>query len=285
MPVDPPRPKPPPLTALRAFEAAARLGGFARAAEELAVSPGAVSQHIRTLEDWAGVTLFIRNAQGVRLTAAGARVLPLVSEAFDGLGQAAQTLRAAAGDVLSIAALPSFAQLWLSPRLPRLRAALPGVTISVTALERPPNLLREPFSLALFPGAQGQYLAQDALFPVCTPELARRLHRTEDLLSVPCLGDTIWTEDWPLWLQRAGGPAQVSGPGFSLYALALAEALNGAGVLMGRKLLVAPHLQSGALVRPFPLAVPLPDPLRALTPPEPLPGPVRRLLDLLREDL
>ena len=83
MSVSPPRPKGPPLNALRAFEAAARLGGFALAAEELSVTPGAVSQHIRALEDWAGVALFERRAQGVRLTPEGAALAPRFARAFD----------------------------------------------------------------------------------------------------------------------------------------------------------------------------------------------------------
>ena len=93
MPVNPPRPKPPPLSALRAFEAAARLGGFARAADELCVTPGAISQQIKALEEWAGAPLFMRHAQGISLTPVADRVLPLVGKAFDALGQSAQILQ------------------------------------------------------------------------------------------------------------------------------------------------------------------------------------------------
>ena len=93
MAVAPPRPKPPPLNALRAFEAAARLGGFSAAAQELCVTQGAIAQQIKHLEDWAGATLFVRHARGVRLSAAGKAVLPRLGEAFDALGDVTQTLR------------------------------------------------------------------------------------------------------------------------------------------------------------------------------------------------
>ena len=119
MTVSPPRPKGPPLNALRAFEAAARRGSFSAAADELCVTPGAVAQQVKSLEAWAGARLFLRHAQGVELTALGLDVLPGFVAAFDRLGEAAQALRSqAAPDTIGIAALPSIAQLWLSPRLP-----------------------------------------------------------------------------------------------------------------------------------------------------------------------
>ena len=178
MSVNPPRPKGPPLNALRAFEAAARLGGFANAAEELCVSPGAISQHIKTLEDWLGAPLFTRRSQGVKLSEFGASVAPSLYAAFDAMGEAVHQMRAlSAHQTVHIAALPSVAQLWLSPRLPAIRAALPEVSISVSALETPPNLAREMFDLSLFlrapTGAPHEViLADDLIYPVCTPALA-----------------------------------------------------------------------------------------------------------------
>ena len=271
MPVDPPRPKSPPLTALRAFEAAGRLGGFARAAEELSVTPGAISQQIRLLEDWAGLQLFRRVAQGVELTDAGDRVLDDVSRAFDALGQAAQGLRAEAGTRVHIAALPAIATLWLAPRLPELRAALPGCEVSVTALETPPNLLRDPFTLSLFYGSAdaGVALERDRVFPVCAPALAARLKGVADLTRIACLSDAFWPDDWPAWL-RTVAPGQdllPRGPVFSLYALAVAEAEAGAGVLMGHAALVSEAMQAGRLVRALPGEVTLDRWLVARLPP------------------
>jgi LysR family glycine cleavage system transcriptional activator len=258
MPVSPDRPKGPPLNALRAFEAAARLGGFLAAAEELGVTPGAVSQHIKTLEAWAGTPLFERRAQGVRLTAHGAEVAQTFTEAFDHMGAAVRALRGgAARPAIAIAALPGVAQLWLAPRMPAIRTALPDVEISVTALEQRPNLRREMFDLSLFLDrstgtAQETVLMCDRLLPVCSPDIAAELRTPGDLLRHRWLVDTAWQGDWRDWLQaRAPGLIRPLGPAYSLYALALAEAEAGAGVLIGHQVLVGDRIASGRLAAPF----------------------------------
>lgn len=266
MPVAPPRPKALPLNALRAFEAAARLGGFAAAGDELGVSPGAVTAHVKTLEDSLGAPLFERHARGVRLTALGRRALPEFTVAFDHLGLAVQTLRAeAAPRVVHIATLPAIAQLWLSPRLPAIRAAAPEITISITAMEQPPDLKRAPFDLNLFFEARGRgrVIAEDEIFPVCAPAIAARLQEPADLLDVACLTDSAWSDDWQRWAGVAMPDREFTprGPVFSLYALAVQEAVNGAGVLIGHRPLVAAELASGALVAPFAQKVSLEQPL------------------------
>lgn len=256
MSVAPPRPKTLPLNALRAFEAAARLGGFAAAADELGVTAGAVTAHVKALEENLGAPLFERHARGVRLTVLGQTSLPEFTAAFDQLGLAVQGLRAeAAPRTVHIATLPAIAQLWLSPRLPAIRAAAPQITISITAMEEPPNLKRTPYDLSLFyqtPG-EGRALGPDTIFPVCAPILAARLHHPADLAHVACLTDSTWADDWQLWADIAmpGQGFMPKGPAFSLYALAVEEAVNGAGVLIGHGALVAGHLATGALVAPF----------------------------------
>ena len=264
MSVSPPRPKGPPLNALRAFEAAARLGGFANAAEELCVTPGAISQHIRALEDWIGADLFERRSQGVRLTALGAEALPGFATAFDAMGAAVHGLRnAARHGTLHIAALPSVAQLWLSPRLPAVRAALPDLRVSVSAIETPPNLARDLFDLSLFvrppTGARGErVLAQDMILPVCAPEVATRLRGPADLAGETLLHDALWPGDWALWARSvlSGTRLPTNGPRYSLYAIALEEARHGAGVLMGHQSLVQSALEDGSLIAPFAAPVP-----------------------------
>jgi len=266
MPVSPPFPRLPSLNALRAFEAAARLGGFAQAAAELQVTPGAVAAQIKVLEEDIGAELFARHAKGVRLTALGERALPSFVSAFDALTGAVRDLRneAAPGKV-HIAALPAIAQLWLAPRLPKLRARLPQVDISVTATEAPPNLKRVPFDLCLFydttDAAGKATIASDALLPVCASQVAAGLRNPHDLVGAVCLSDTAWADDWNLWVSGAFPEIDLvpKGPVFSLYALAVEEALNGAGVLMAHKALVEDHLRSGALVSPFPVEVALPE--------------------------
>jgi LysR family glycine cleavage system transcriptional activator len=263
VPVAPPRPKGPPLNALRAFEAAARLGSFSAAAEELFVTAGAIAQHVKSLEEWAGAPLFERRAQGVRLTGAGAAVLPEFTAAFDRMGEAVRALKSqAAPQRLNIAALPSIAQLWLSPRLPAIRAALPEVSISVTAMEQPPNAKRELFDLSLFylpeeEAGDGIVLARDVIFPVATPEIAAKLAGPEDLETFSCLEDVTWQADWALWQESAGvtGIGIRRGRAFSLYALAVEEARNGAGIVMGHEALVRSDLETGRLKAPFDLKV------------------------------
>jgi LysR family glycine cleavage system transcriptional activator len=270
MPVKPPRARLPSLNALRAFEAAARCGSFAKAAEELGVTAGAVTQQVRQLEAWLGFALFRRLPQGVELSAAAREALPKLSRGFDVLGQAIQELRAShEGRTITLAALPCIAQLWLSPRLGRLQEAFPGLQVSVSAMEQPPDPRRDPHDLALFyracEASTGEVLAlpPDTLFPVCAPALAKRLADPAELRGVQLLHDAVWRYDWARWL----GFAKVSGvdPGrgasFSLYSLALDAALSGTGVLMGRASLVAPHLRDGRLAAPFRVHMPTGDAL------------------------
>lgn len=249
-----------PLNALRAFEAAARTGAFTLAAAELGVTPGAVTAHVKALEERLGAPLFERQARGVRLTALGLAAVEELTGAFDALAGAEARLRALAlPQEVHIATLPAIAQLWLSPRLPALRAAAPEISVSITALEAPPNLKRSLHDLSLFPADRGgRLVARDELFPVCAPGLAARMTKVEDLGSVPCLSDTVWDRDWEIWLQAVGAELAVRGPVFSLYALAVEEAVNGAGVLMGHGPLVAAHLERGALIAPFRQRVTLP---------------------------
>ena len=259
MPVSPPRPKGPPLNALRAFEAAARLGGFAAAAQELCVTPAAVAQQIKVLEEWAGDHLFVRRSQGVQLSALGQHVISDFSTAFDRLGEATLALRLRAmPKSVRIAALPSVAQLWLSPRLPTVRSATPDLTVSVTALETPPNLKREHFDMAIFyedlpVSAHSVVLCQDIIYPVCTPAMAAELKRASDLADVHFVHDEAWRDDWEVWLASAAPKLTVAteGASFSLYALAVEETKNGVGVLIGHDALVRSLVERGTLAVPF----------------------------------
>lgn len=274
MPVKPPRPRLPSLNALRAFEAAARLESFAKAAEEIGVTAGAVTQQIRQLEATLGFAVFRRLPQGVALTDAAREALPRLTRGFDMLGQAVQGLREAQPNrPLAIAALPCIAQLWLSPRLPALQAAFPDLQISITAMEEPPDPQRDPYDLSLFyresvPDSGGVQLDADAILPVCTPSLAAKLVTPADLATQTLLHDAVWRSDWAHWLGFAAPGAKVDpnrGPTFSLYSLALDACQSGSGVLMGRMSLVGSHLAKGTLIAPFPQAMPTPDRLTLAT--------------------
>lgn len=264
MPVTPMRPKGPHLNCLRAFEAAARLGGFALAADELGVTPGAISQHIRTLEDWAGLKLFERRSHGVRLTVEGGGLLPLFTKAFDAVGDAVRAVRDVSPDrLITIAALPGIAQLWLQPRLAKIREALPDVNLSVVVIEAPPNLSRDLFDLSLYmrPPHEcptGMVIARDTLTPMCAPALAAKLTRASDLARANLLHDEAWSDDWASWAAANDVPLSNidKGPRFSLYAMAVEEAKAGAGVVMGHTALLASVLNAGTLVAPWAAQVP-----------------------------
>ena len=244
------------------------MGGFNNAAEELCVTAGAISQHIKTLEDWAGAKLFERRSQGVVLTDIGEGVVEEFSNAFDALSDAVRLLRnKTTASPINIAALPSIAQLWLSPRLPVIRSAFPHINISITALENPPNLNREMFDLSLFferPSKQSSnksskessnefILEEDKILPVCSPEIAKRLKTPSDLVNETCLFDVLWPNDWSNWLNKAAPDITISknGPSYSLFSIAVEETKNGAGVLIGHQSLLEASLKSGDLVAPF----------------------------------
>lgn len=291
MAVDPPRPPLPPLNALRAFEAAARLGGFAAAASELNVTPGAIAQQVRKLEEWLGAPVFRRTAHGVVLPDHGRRVAAQIARCLDELGGSVRALKAAAGPrPVHLAASPAIAQLWLRPRLAALTEALQGAAISVTALETAPDLDREMFDAALFFVEAGEALAgrglvaieADVITPVCAPDLAARLASPADLAGATLLHDATWRRDWAHWLQAAGGPVWLAeaGPAYSLYSMGVEAALAGEGILIGHLPLLHAPLADGRLVRPFERDIRL-NRVLALLLPEPAGAETARLAALL----
>lgn len=242
MTAQPPRPKLPPLAALRAFEASGRLGGFAAAATELGVTPAAVTAHLKTLESALGVTLFERRHRGVGLTALGEQVLPAFSQAFRALESAVQTLESQARpDRVRIAAPADLAQLWLSPRLAALRAL--GLEVSVLPLTDPLGARGlADLSVTLSEGGDAPLVAVAApgvaagLTPATLP-LAPRL-----VLAGPA-------GDWNRWAASAGvPPPRARGAVHADAALALEEAANGAGVLVILRPLAEAALRAGRLV-------------------------------------
>ena len=190
------------------------------------------------------------------LTGLGQVVLPEFVAAFDAVSRASQALRAqSAPNRINLATLPGIAQLLLAQWLPVIRDRLPDVQISVTAMETVPNLAREPFDLTLFFGRDGEMLfGPDFLLPVCRPELAQDIVSAYDLMRVPHLSDQFWPSDWRDWFARVYPEMEYSGrgPRHSLYAMAVADAVSGGGVLMGHLSLVHPLLVRGDLVPALP---------------------------------
>ncbi len=260
----------PPLNALRAFEAAARHLSFVKAADELAVTPGAVSHQVRLLEDYLDVQLFRRQTRGIRITEAGQDALPLISEAFDVLGRAGDRLAAhRTAGTLVVSVAPTFAAKWLVPRIEDFHEQHPDIDVRIDAAKRVVDFAREDVDVAIrfgagdFPGLTAWPLFQqaDEIFPVCAPHLlsaAQPLREPNDLAGQVLLhadwvtSGTTWP-NWPAWLEAAGAGHLdcTRGPRFTTWALAIQAARQGQGVALGSKLLVGDELASGELVKPF----------------------------------
>lgn len=267
----------PPLNAVRAFEAAARHESFHAAADELAVTPGAVAQHVKSLEAWLRLPLFRRlPSRGVVLTQAGQRYAAAVSGLLDDLAEA--TRRLVAQDnvhVLTVSTIHSFAAQWLIPRLASFRKEEPGLDVRVVASNSLTDFDREEVDLAIRYGRGGYHdltaelLLEESYFPVCSPALMREgphpLREPADLAY-----HTLLHEDagallpsvvgWSEWLAAAGvtGVDPRRGPRFTHTFLALQAAAGGQGVAMATSVLIGDDLDNGRLVRPFGPDVPSP---------------------------
>lgn len=263
----PPRADQAPLNALRAFEAAGRHGSFLRAAEELCVTPGAIAQQIKKLENWAGVELFERHPQGVTLTPLARRLIPELQAGFEALGSVSKSLRhGGARAEVRIASLPAIAQLWLGPRLSELQRSIPDADLAIHALDTPPLLERGDFDLAIYPADMlaaphrpDDVLTKNTLVPVAAPKIADRVRHPEDLRDATLIHDLAWRGDWAAWLTAHGidHAAPERGPTHSLYSMAVERCIAGDGILIGHTALIGQHLESGALKAIFPdLSVP-----------------------------
>lgn len=246
----------PPLTALRAFEAAGRLGGFAPAAQELGVTPGAVTAHLKTLESLLGAALFERHHKGVTLTELGARVLPDFTAAFGALTAAVRQLETeAAPDIVRIATTPDLALLWLSPRLPALRAQ--GVRIVPVMA---PNAMavagRADLGVFVETVAEGD---GNPLVAVAAPGFVPSGASPRGIRADQCLrltGAMSAEDDWAAWLSAAGFGLEPGGAVHEQTALALEEAAHGAGILVILLPLAEGALKAGRLVEPFAIRAP-----------------------------
>jgi DNA-binding transcriptional LysR family regulator len=208
----------PPLPSLRLFEAAARHESFRKAAEELGLTASAVSHGIDSLEKWLGVELFRRRPRGVTLTQAGRHLLPYVAEGLSMIALGAQRLpgrRAERRVVLSVA--PTFAQLFLVPRLPRFRALHPGIRISIDTSHRQALFPMEGVDLSIrmgkgaWPGVKSDLMFRDRLVPVASPAYLASTSRdgTIDWRKATYLRVTTFEYDWTAWIEGAAADIEV----------------------------------------------------------------------------
>ena len=253
--------------ALLAFEAAARLGSFARAAEALNVSQSAISHRVRELEAQLSTGLFLRVSDGLALTDAGRRYLPHVREAITNLRAGAEALGSARTDTsLTVSVSPNFASKWLVPRLGRFIEAHPDIDLRISAAMSHVDLGTDDVDVAVRHG-DGDWdyldvtrLCVESLFPVCSPSLLddRRLPwAPTELTRLPLLHDRA-RDDWRHWLGLFDvDHGQLDrGPVFSDASLAIDAAVAGQGVALARSALVALDLAGGRLVRPCTETVP-----------------------------
>jgi LysR family transcriptional regulator, glycine cleavage system transcriptional activator len=262
-----PRRSLPPLNAVRAFEAAARLGSFKDAAAELGVTHGAVSQQIRLLEEWLGPpSLFRRSVRRVVLTPAGAATLAEFGPALDRIAAAVQQHRERRGDppavLLRVNALATFSLRWLLPRMSRFRAEHPDIEVRLATSNDTVDALPEPFDVVIrggpdtFHGFASRVLLSERRLPVCSPSLLVQLPLREvtDLSAHTLLHVTSMPRLWRDWLTEAGQPAldPAASLTFDHFYLTLQAALDGLGVAMGPTALIADDLAAGRLATPFP---------------------------------
>lgn len=257
-----------PLNALRAFESASRHLNFSRTADELSVTPGAVSQQIRLLEEIIGGPLFKREARGLQLTELGRAAVPLLREGFERLMDASAILREPPQNrTVALSVAPSFASKWLMPRMDDFHAAHPDIEVWISADMEPVALDKGKVDLAIrygpgeYPGHRVERLMSETVVPVCAPSLLEGPHpiRTAaDLARHTLLHDMsddgdASRPDWAMWLKarHASHADARRGSRFDQSSLLIEAAAAGRGVALAKRSLAQADLASGRLVAPF----------------------------------
>ena len=247
----------PPLNSLRLFEASARLLSFKNAAEELLLTPSAVSHGIQSLEEWLGAALFLRTTKGLVLSEAGNAYFPIVQQALDLLANgSAKIASPASRGQLAISAAPTFAARWLLPRLHRFRELHPEIRAIIDTAHERTELSDVGVDLAIrmgrgnWQGMIADKLLTEDMIPVCSPAIHERVRGLSDIEQAPLIHVTSVSEDWAAWARQTGRPAPDPARGlqFDTIQMAFEAACQGLGVAMGRKPLVDSELASGKLV-------------------------------------
>jgi LysR family transcriptional regulator, glycine cleavage system transcriptional activator len=254
----------PPLSAIRAFEAAARHESFTKAAAELGMTQAAVSYQVKLLEDRVGAPLFLRQARRVVLSEAGKRLAPPVAEAFHRLHGAFAAMRETAEGVLAVTAVHTFATNWLVPRMGAFQVAHPDIAVRLEVSSRNVDFGREDFDVGIrggrgsWPGLKSHLLLPYRFTPLCSPDLLARygpLDGPADLARVPRLfAHDDW---WECWFQAAGipalPPAVPSTLAVEVQSMLGTAAASGQGVAMLMPAFFAADLAAGRLIQPFDL--------------------------------
>lgn len=250
----------PPLTALQAFEAAARHLSFKHAAVELSLTPTAISHQVRRLEEHLGVRLFVRGTRRVDLTAAGQGLYPALRQGFDAMAGAVELIldRERPRSVV-LSTTMAFAARWLLPRLAGFAEARPDIALQLHTSDQPVDLHAGVAQLAVrygsgpVAGLRSVHLLTSRFAPVCAPGLPVRSRK--DLAAVPLIGFRWFrrdarTPDWPLWFERAGMAPLARQLEFSDEVNAIQAAVAGQGVALVNLAMVADELATGILIQP-----------------------------------
>lgn len=246
------------LSAVRAFEAAARNGSFRAAASELNLSPSAVSHAILKLEEALGVSLFERGGRLVRLSPDGEMLMHYVGNAFDELRRGLEAVSTRGPQLLRLHSAPSFAAQWLSPRLAKFFALYPDVEVRLAASTDYPRFTTDEFDADIVygpPRAEGvivEPLGEETVTPMCAPALAASVHAPADLLQQVLIQSDFKLVRWPAWFEANGMTAPPpNGSRFDRSFLAIAAAVDGLGVALESTRLAERELASGRLVAPL----------------------------------
>ncbi len=253
-----------PLNALRAFEASARHLNFTRAAIELCVSQGAVSQQVAQLEARLGATLFRRLPRGLALTDEGHALLPVLGDALDRIGATLDRIEGGRPrTVLTLGVVGTFAGGWLLDRLDDFVRACPHVDLRIMTNNNRVDLAGEGLDLAIrfgngaWHGTHAEPILRAPLTPLCTPDMAARIDGAQGLMRETLLR-SYRADEWPRWFAAAGAVCpSLRGPVFDSSTLMIRAALAGHGVALAPPALFAAELQSGRLVAPFAVSVDL----------------------------
>lgn len=253
----------PPLSSLRAFEAAARHRSAKRAADELSVTATAISHQLRALEDWLGVPLFLRKPRQLELTAAGRQLVGELGNAFDTMALAVGRLRAVPKrQTVTLSTTPAVASRWLLPHVGLLRASHPELDLHIHVTHEPVALDGHSADLAIrygsgrWPGLVAHKLFDNVFVPACSPAL--RIKRPEDLarhglLHFESCNAKRVPLGWDGWqkMAKVRGLDAAAGPVFSDETHTISAALAGQGVALMSRALIADELRQGTLVSPF----------------------------------
>lgn len=256
----------PSTTALQVFETAARHGSFARAADELALTEGAVSRQIGRLEDFLGLQLFHRTGNRVQLSGPGTGYAAQVRESLARIERDTLHLMAqpAGGGVLELAVIPTFTNKWLIPRLGKFNRQFPGITVNLSERPEPFLFTVSPFDAAIhfdhpaWTGMIRRELFQEALVPVCSPALWETFEgrSLEDLEHIPLLHKASMPDAWREYCQEMGITLEnpMRGSRYDLYSMIIEAAVAGLGIALVPRLYVETEVKNKELVLPFPLS-------------------------------